>query len=87
MNVISTSWSCQRCGAGFISTPPEHGLCDDCLGLASNQHLAAPSCPSCGGPICPDCGQRMVLAVPVPWPPAADRSDAHAAWRCVVTGG
>ena len=31
MNLISTSWSCQRCGAAFISTPPEHGLCDQCL--------------------------------------------------------
>ena len=31
MNLISTSWSCARCGAAFISTPPEHGLCDQCL--------------------------------------------------------
>ena len=31
MNLIGTSWSCQRCGAAFISTPPEHGLCGQCL--------------------------------------------------------
>ena len=30
MAVISTSWSCARCGAAYISTPPENGLCDDC---------------------------------------------------------
>jgi hypothetical protein len=30
MAVISTSWSCARCGAAYISTPPEDGLCDDC---------------------------------------------------------
>jgi len=77
MTVVSTSWSCWRCGAAFISTPPEHGLCDDCLALAGAQ-LVAPSCPCCGGPICPDCGQRMVLAVPVPWPPTAGGSQAHA---------
>jgi hypothetical protein len=29
MDLISTSWSCARCGAGFDSTPPEHGLCDN----------------------------------------------------------
>ena len=31
MNLISTSWSCARCGAAFISTPPENGLCDQCI--------------------------------------------------------
>ncbi len=30
MDLISTSWSCARCGAAFISTPPDSGLCDDC---------------------------------------------------------
>ena len=30
MAVISTSWSCARCGAAYISIPPENGLCDDC---------------------------------------------------------
>jgi len=30
MAVISTSWSCARCGAAYISTPPDSGLCDDC---------------------------------------------------------
>jgi len=30
MNLVSTSWSCARCGAAFISTPPDSGLCDDC---------------------------------------------------------
>jgi hypothetical protein len=70
MDLISTSWSCQRCGAAFISTPPDHGLCSDCLILLESQ-LAAPSCPSCGGPVCAECGQRVVLFVPVPWPLAA----------------
>ena len=30
MDLISTAWSCARCGAGFISTPPSHGLCGQC---------------------------------------------------------
>ena len=28
MDLISTSWTCQRCGAALISTPPEDGLCN-----------------------------------------------------------
>ena len=40
MNLISTTWSCQRCGAAFISTPPDNGLCDDCLRDAP-MHLPA----------------------------------------------
>jgi hypothetical protein len=28
--VISMSWSCARCGAAYISTPPESGICNDC---------------------------------------------------------
>jgi len=31
MNLVRISWSCARCGAAYISTPPEHGLCDQCL--------------------------------------------------------
>jgi DNA-directed RNA polymerase subunit RPC12/RpoP len=70
MELISTSWSCARCGAAFISIPPEHGLCEDCLAVLEAQ-ITAPDCPTCGGPVCIDCGQRMVLAVLVPcrWPP------------------
>jgi hypothetical protein len=29
-NLISTRWTCQNCGAAFISTPPDSGLCRDC---------------------------------------------------------
>jgi hypothetical protein len=67
MDLISTSWSCDRCGAAFIGIPPEHGLCEDCLNVLEAQ-ITAPTCPDCGGPVCVDCGQRLVLAVPVPWP-------------------
>ena len=28
--VISTSWSCARCGAAYIGTPPDTGICNDC---------------------------------------------------------
>ncbi len=34
MNMISTAWSCARCGAAFISTPPDSGMCDDCSVVA-----------------------------------------------------
>ena len=67
MDLISTSWSCDRCGAAFIGIRPEHGLCEDCLNVLEAQ-ITAPTCPSCSGPVCVDCGQRLVLAVPVPWP-------------------
>jgi hypothetical protein len=67
MDLISTSWSCDRCGAAFIGIRPEHGLCEDCLNILEAQ-ITAPTCPDCGGPVCVDCGQRVVLAVPVPWP-------------------
>jgi hypothetical protein len=54
MNLVSTSWSCVRCGAAFISTPPEHGLCDQCLAdlemLAQLAPIANQPCPLCGGP-------------------------------------
>ena len=70
MNLISTSWSCQRCGAAFISTPPEHGLCDQCLAnlelLAQLAPIANQPCPMCGGPVCADCGKALVTFVPVP---------------------
>jgi hypothetical protein len=76
MNLISTSWSCQQCGATCISTPPDHGLCDQCI--ADLQALAQASlpetvtCPSCGGPVCPDCGDAMItVLVPVPVPAPA----------------
>ena len=65
MDLISTPWSCARCGAGFISTPPEHGLCADCVAVLEAQ-ITAPDCSACGGPVCADCGQRIALAVP--WP-------------------
>ena len=34
MNMISTAWSCTCCGAAFISSPPDSGLCDDCAVVA-----------------------------------------------------
>ncbi len=81
MNLISPPWSCQRCGEAFIGTPPDYGLCDQCLRDLQAAALAAqpPSvtCPQCGGPVCPDCGDAMTLLVPVPAPlqpiPAAYR--------------
>jgi hypothetical protein len=70
MDLISSSWSCRRCGAAFIGTQPEHGLCDDCItGLETLAHATQPdahTCPLCGGPICGDCGQRMTLYIPLP---------------------
>ena len=73
MNLISTSWSCQRCGAAYISTPPGHGLCDQCVedldALAQASLSQSVSCPSCGGPVCPECGDAMAtVLVPVPVP-------------------
>jgi hypothetical protein len=75
MNLISTSWTCQRCGGAFISTPPESGLCEDCVrqGPCTCPHPqtadvcpdALVTCAECGGPVCPDCGQRLLLLVPV----------------------
>ncbi len=69
MNLISTSWSCARCGAAFICTPPEHGLCDQCLtdleALARLAPIANQPCPLCGGPVCADCGKALI-ALPSP---------------------
>ena len=80
MNLISTSWSCQRCGATYISAPPDHGLCDQCIvdleALARTHLPETATCPSCGGPVCPDCGDAMPLLVPVPAPPG-DPLAAH----------
>jgi hypothetical protein len=72
MTLTTTSWHCQFCGVAFISTPPEHGLCDQCQDYL--QHLARASlpdtvpCPSCSGPVCPDCGAAMALLLTVPVP-------------------
>src|SRR5215469_12396331 len=41
MDLISTSWSCERCGAAFISSPPDTGLCDDCI-VASFREIFGP---------------------------------------------
>ena len=68
MKLISTSWSCARCGAAFISTPPEHGLCDQCLAdleaFARFAPMAAEPCPTCGGPVCADCGKALIVLTP-----------------------
>jgi hypothetical protein len=70
MTIISTSWRCEFCGVTCISTPPEHGLCDQCQDYL--QALARASlpdtvpCPSCSGPVCPDCGDAMALVLTVP---------------------
>jgi DNA-directed RNA polymerase subunit RPC12/RpoP len=70
MKLISTSWSCQRCGAAFISTPPESGLCDQCLdeleALARLAPITNQPRPLCGGPVCADCGKALVTLLPVP---------------------
>ncbi len=67
MNLISTSWSCARCGAAFIGTPPEHGLCDQCLAdldaLARLAPVASQPCPTCGR-----AGVRRLRQGP-PYPP------------------
>jgi hypothetical protein len=70
MNLISTSWSCWRCGAAFTGTPPEHGLCDDCRTAPDGPAPSLPPgfavpalepCLACGGPVCADCGQALIL--------------------------
>ena len=70
MNLTSTSWSCARCGAAFISTPPEHELCNQCLAgleaLARLLPVASQPCPLCGGPVCPDCGKALITLITVP---------------------
>jgi hypothetical protein len=72
MNLTDTPWSCQCCGAAFISTPPDHGLCAQCLtdlAAAARAQTQAPTCMDCGGPVCPDCGQAMALVIAIPAPP------------------
>jgi hypothetical protein len=68
MNLISTSWSCARCGAAFIGTPPEHGLCDECFAdldaLARLAPITNQPCLMCGGPVCADCGKALVVLLP-----------------------
>jgi hypothetical protein len=76
MNLISTPWTCQGCGGAFISTPPDSGLCPDCLRTAecACPHPGAPlyvcpdaqaACAQCGGPVCVRCGRRLMLLIPV----------------------
>ena len=74
MDLISASWSCARCGAAFIGTPPEHGLCGQCLAdldtLARLAPVASQPCPMCGGPVCADCGKALITLLPaLPLPP------------------
>jgi hypothetical protein len=70
MDLISTSWNCLRCGAAYISTPPDTGLCDQCISdleaIARLAPLASQPCPVCGGPVCADCGKALVTLVPIP---------------------
>ena len=72
MKLTSTLWTCQRCGGGFISTPPEHGLCDQCIrdleAIARANMPDGPTCIECGGPVCPDCGQAVAVIVSVASP-------------------
>ena len=75
MNLSSTSWRCQQCGATSVSVPPEHGLCDQCITdlttVARDSVPDSTMCPSCGGPVCPDCGDALVtvlVSVPIPAP-------------------
>jgi hypothetical protein len=71
VNAVSESWSCPSCGASFTSTPPDHRLCDACLGLLESFGLEpAPGAPYGDLPPCPDCGGQMVEIVPIVEPPA-----------------
>jgi hypothetical protein len=79
MKLTSIPWSCLRCGAAFVSAPPEHGLCGQCLidldALASLAPLANEPCPTCGGPVCADCGKALITLLPTdpPIPPGLVR--------------
>ena len=70
MDLISASWSCARCGAAFTGTPPEHGLCGQCLAdrdtLTRLAPVASQPCPMCGGPVCADCGKALITLLPIP---------------------
>jgi DNA-directed RNA polymerase subunit RPC12/RpoP len=69
MKLISTSWSCARCGGAFIGPVPEQGLCDQCLAelqaLINLAPLGAKTCPACGGPVCADCGKALIVLAPL----------------------
>jgi hypothetical protein len=75
MNHTATSWTCQKCGNGYTSTPPDSGICETCTSQALCTCPRAetvqacpdllPLCNECGGPLCPDCGQRLLLLIPV----------------------
>ena len=70
MNLISTSWSCARCGAAFICTPPEHGLCDECLAdldaLARLAPIAEPALPTVRWPGLRRLRQALIALTPCP---------------------
>jgi hypothetical protein len=70
MNAINESWSCPSCGVRFVSTPPNHRLCRDCLArLESLGYEPAPGAPYGDLPPCLDCGGPMVEVVPMLQPP------------------
>ena len=85
MDLTSTSWTCLRCGAAYISTPPDTGLCDQCVSdleaIFRFAPLASQPCPLCGGPVCADCGKALItlaslppgLAKPARHKPAGDK--------------
>jgi hypothetical protein len=71
MNLNSESWSCARCGAAFIGSRPEHGLCVECFAdlgalAAGLTPIGDQPCPLCGGPVCADCGKALITLVPIP---------------------
>jgi hypothetical protein len=41
--VISTSWSCARCGAAYIGSPPDSGICNDCTVIRLRDIFYGPS--------------------------------------------
>jgi hypothetical protein len=91
MNIISTSWTCQRCRGTFICEPPWHQLCDQCItDLTTLCRADLPDhipCPSCGGPVCPDCGDAMTVLVPIPVPaPVAELTGGYRSGQEKVTG-
>lgn len=70
MKLSSMPWSCSRCGAAFVGSPPEDGLCDQCIAdleaIVRLAPIANQPCPLCGGPVCADCGKALVTLVPIP---------------------
>jgi hypothetical protein len=65
MDLISTAWSCARCGHGFVSSLPEHGLCIACIAdlesLAAQAMSLAATCPDRSDPIGPGCGATLTI--------------------------